>query len=487
MTTLPEFGALPQPAFKSCVVNGLVLDKDGVKMSKRLGNIVDPWKTIEEHGADAVRWYPIATGQPGQPKRFDPSGLLEVRRKYFGTLTNSYKFFADYARIDRFDPASPDVPPVAARPEIDRWLVSRTQTLARDVRVRLDAYDLAGACQALEEFVIDDVSNWYIRRNRRRFWLAETGADKLAAFATLHAALSTAVLLSAPIAPFVTELLWSRLAVRGGSVHAELAPTARAELVDVVLEGSMSTVKRVVEMGRALRERLGVKTRQPLRAIHVRTSDARALALLGSPFARELVLGELNVKTIGSLAADDGQLCTLKAKANFKVLGKRLGGQMKAAAAAIEALSGERVARLRAGGTLELALAGETVVIGAEDVLVQVETRADFELETDGRYVVWLDTELDEELVLEGLAREVVNRVNGQRKESGLAPADRIALFVAGEDAQVQAAIERFAAYISGETLAARLVHARADVAARAHESFDLGDGRRLLVALARS
>jgi isoleucyl-tRNA synthetase len=249
----------------------------------------------------------------------------------------------------------------------------------------------------------------------------------------------------------------------------------------------MSTVKRVVEMGRALRERLGAKTRQPLRAIHVRTSDPRALALLGSPFARELVLGELNVKTIGSLAADDGQLCTLKAKANFKVLGKRLGGQMKAAAAAIEALSGERVARLRAGGEVELALAGETVVIGAEDVLVQVETRADFELETDGRYVVWLDTELDEELVLEGLAREVVNRVNGQRKESGLAPADRIALFVAGEDAQVQAAIERFAAYIAGETLATRLVHTRTEVTARAHESFDLGDGRRLLVALARS
>lgn len=487
MTTLPEFGSTPQPAFKSCVVNGLVLDKDGVKMSKRLGNIVDPWKTIEEHGADAVRWYPIATGQPGQPKRFDPSGLVEARRKYFGTLTNSYKFFADYARIDRFDPASPAVPAADRRPEIDRWLVSRTQTLARDVRACFDAYDLAGACHALEEFVIDDVSNWYIRRNRRRFWLAETGADKLAAFATLHAALSTAVLLSAPIAPFVTELLWARLAPAGGSVHAELAPLARADLVDPVLEASMSTVKRVVEMGRALRERLGIKTRQPLRALHVRTSDPGTLALLGSAFARELVLGELNVKSIGSLAADDGKLCTLRAKANFKVLGKRLGAQMKAVAAAIEVLPAEQVARLRAGGTVGLALGGDAVEIRAEDVLVQVETRADFELETDGRYVVWLDTELDESLVLEGVAREVVNRVNGLRKDSGLAPEDRIVLHAAGTSEPVQAAIERFAPYIAGETLATRLVTTPADVAARPHETFDLGDGRMLLAAVTRA
>jgi len=488
MTTLPEFGSTPQPAFKTCVVNGLVLDKDGVKMSKRLGNIVDPWKAIEEHGADAVRWYPIATGQPGQPKRFDPNGLLEVRRKYFGTLANSYKFLADYARIDRFDPLARGIPPPVARPEIDRWLVSRTQSLIAEVRLAMQAFDLAGACRALEDFVIDDVSNWYIRRNRKRFWLADTGADKLAAFATLHAALSSAALLSAPVAPFVTELLWSRLQAGSGSVHAARIPAPDMQLVDADLEASMRTVKRVVEMGRALRERLGIKNRQPLRALHLRSSDARALELLGRPFARELVLGELNLKSIGSLGADEGQLCALRAKANFKVLGKRLGARMKAAASAIEALSGAEVGRLRAGGSVSLVVEGETLEIGPEDVLVQVETRADFELETDGRFVLWFDAEIDRELLLEGLANEVVIRVNALRKDSGLAPEDRIVLRVAAEGPELDDALRAHSARIGQETLATQVVHpSGGDWAGRTPQEFDLGEGRVLRVALERA
>ena len=487
VTTLSEFGSRPQPAFKTCVVNGLVLDKDGVKMSKRLGNVVDPWKAIAENGADAVRWYLVANGQPWLPKRFDPAGLVEIRRKHFGTLVNSYKFLADYARIDAFAPETTAVPAIPARPEIDRWLVSRTESLAAEVRARMDEYDLAEACRAIEEFVADDLSNWYIRRNRRRFWLAQTGSDKLAAFATLHEALKMVALLGAPFAPFLSELLWARLVDSASSVHAARLPQALPERIDPDLEASMRTVKRVVVLGRALRERLGIKNRQPLRALHVRTPDERALVLLEREFARELVLGELNVKRLGSLAADDGRLCTLKAKANFKVLGKRLGARMKSAAAVIEALPSEKVSELRAGKVLSITVDGEPLELGPEDVLIQVETRADFELETDGRFVVWLDTELDEELVLEGIAREIVNRVNGQRKDMALAPEDRIHLESWSESPDVRAALERFEPTIAGETLSTgfrvRALHTT-DAGVVEH---DLGDERALLTWIRRA
>jgi isoleucyl-tRNA synthetase len=489
--SLPELGLPDGPPYKSCVVNGLVLDKDGVKMSKRLGNVVDPWKVVEEHGADAVRWYLLSSGNPWQPKRFDPAGILEVRRKFLGTLVNSYKFFADYARIDGFDPGNPAIPAPSSRPEIDRWLASRTQSLIADVTSRLDGYDLAGACGAIETFVVDDLSNWYIRRNRRRFWKSETGADKLAAFSTLHGALSAAARLAAPVAPFLSEMIWRRLSGRDGSVHAELFPGSDSNQIDRRLEASMRIVTRVVELGRALRERAGLKIRQPLRAIHVRTSDREGLRLLGDPFAKELLLGELNIKALGSLAADDGALCSLKAKANFRTLGKRLGGAMKAAAAVIEALPAASIAELRAGRPVSIQVDGRTVELSPEDVLVSVETRADFDVETDGQYIVFLDAALDEDLIVEGLAREVINRVNGLRKDSGLAVEDRIRLrfsSVQGEDLRKALSAQR--TLIQGETLAVDLAvedGPSRDPAAAADTGFDFGQGRTLRVGLTKT
>ncbi|NUP97509.1 MAG: isoleucine--tRNA ligase, partial [Planctomycetaceae bacterium] len=271
----PELGA--GPAYSTCLVNGLVLDKDGVKMSKRLGNIVNPWEAIAKHGVDAVRWYLVGSAAPWLPKRFDPAALADVQRGLFGTLANSYRFFQEYARIDRFDPADVRIPLVAARPEIDRWLVSRTQSLVADVRRRFTDYDLAGGARAIETFVVDELSNWYIRRNRRRFWKGESGADKLAAFATLHGALRAVSLLMAPLAPFTAELLWRRLEPGRGSVHAQLAPVADERLLAPELERGVEVVQRVVTMGRALREKVGHKVRQPLRALHVRSSDTSAL------------------------------------------------------------------------------------------------------------------------------------------------------------------------------------------------------------------
>lgn len=480
--------------YRNCLVNGLVLDKDGVKMSKRLGNVVDPWKVIEEHGADAVRWYLIASAAPWLAKKFDPAGLSEARRRYFGTLLNSYDgFFSKYARLDRFDPADSRIPALRARPQIDRWLVSRTHSTLREVRAAAEAFDLTRAARAIESFLVDEVSNWYIRRNRRRFWKGEDGADKLSAFASLHEALRAVALASAPITPFVSEMLWRRLEPGRGSVHAQLLPDARAECIDVELEQSMEVVQRLVVMGRALREKAGQRVRQTLRAIHVRASGARDLELLASEFAREQILDELNLREFGSLGADDGKLCRLSAKANFKVLGKRLGARMKAAAAAIEALPAQELSRLRAGEGSAIELDGERVDLAADDVLVQVESQADFDVETDGRFVVWLDLTLDRDLIEDGLAREVVNRVNGLRKERGLAVEDRIELELFHFDEPVlAAALARFGPYIAAETLAsATHVSARPAAASGADgqggpQTFDLGEGRSLACDLRR-
>ena len=488
--TDPQHGTgLPDgPTYKTCVVNGLVLDKDGVKMSKRLGNVVNPWEAVGQDGADSVRWYSLASGSPWLPKRFDPKGPGEVRRRFFGTLLNSYGFFALYAALeDGFDPESGDVPAASERPEIDRWLISRTHTIVERTRASMDAYDLAGSCRELERFVVDEMSNWYIRRNRRRFWKGGSGADKLAAFATLHEALRTVATLIAPFAPFTSEILWQRLDGRG-SVHAQLLAEPQAAARDEALEESMVDVARVVEMGRALRERVGAKIRQPLSAIHVRSSDARALQLLQTPFATELVLDELNVKAWGSLAADDGELCTLTIKPNFRALGKRLGGRMKQAAGALAGLDQAQIATLRDGGEVAVEIGGESETLGASDVLVAVETNADFDVEADGRFVVYFDTELTPELRAEGLAREVVNRVNGLRKTRGLAVEDRIRLALdAGGSELLGRALAGFSELIRSETLAVELLERAEPLEGTTAEEFDLGDGHVLTVSLAKA
>ncbi|MDP6838773.1 MAG: isoleucine--tRNA ligase [Planctomycetota bacterium] len=488
MGSLEDTGLPAGPAYRTCLVNGLVLDKDGVKMSKRLGNVVRPAEAIATHGIDAVRWYMLASGAPWLNKRFDDAGVLEVRRKFIGTLLNSYRFFAEYARIDGFDPGDPSILPVAQRGEIDRWLMSRVQSVAADVRGRFEAYDLSGACRALESFVMAELSNWYIRRNRRRFWKGEAGPDKLAAHATLHSALHTTTLLVAPVAPFMAEMLWERLTSDGTSVHGQLFPEAQPAWAAPDLERAVRLVEDVVVMGRALRERAGLRVRQPLRAIHVRGSDLAALELLRGAFATEQVLDELNIKGWGSLEADDGQLCRLRAKAAFRVLGKKLGGRMKAAAQLIAELDPEVVARLRAGGTAELALDGGAVQLSAEDVEISVEVMADFPVETDGRLVVYLDTELDDGLRAEGLAREVVNRVNGLRKDLGLAVEQRIELHLCGQGSLLERALLEHGELIAAETLAVDLHLGKepegAAPAAAAWVSFELGAaGEQLLEA----
>ncbi|HVS11620.1 MAG TPA: class I tRNA ligase family protein, partial [Planctomycetota bacterium] len=486
-TFVADREGLAGPPYRTCLVNGLVLDKDGVKMSKRLGNVVDPWAVLERHGADALRWYLLAGAAPWLAKRFDSAAIGEVRRRFVSTLVNSYGFFREYARLDAFDPRSRAVPPPADRPEIDRWLVSRTQSLLHETRRRMAEYDLTAAARGIEGFVVDELSNWYIRRNRRRFWKGGAGADKLAAFATLHGALSSVALLAAPLAPFLAELLWRRLEPERGSVHAQLWPEPDSARIDRELEEAMAVVRELVALGRALRERLAIRVRQPLRALHVRSSDEESLRLVETPFASAQVLDELNVKRLGSLGADDGRLVRLSAKANFRTLGRRLGPRMKAAAAAIAALPAEALARLRAGETVAIEVEGERVELAPEDVLVAVESRADFPVETDGRFVVWLDTDLDEELLSEGLAREVVTRVNALRKESGLAVEERVRLRFHTASDEVRAALERHASLIAAETLAVDTRIAEEPLDGEPSGRFDLGQERVLDCTLVRA
>ncbi|HJP01824.1 MAG TPA: isoleucine--tRNA ligase [Planctomycetota bacterium] len=471
--------------YRNCLVNGLVLDGDGVKMSKRLGNIVDPWKAIGEHGADALRWYMLSSAAPWLPRRFDLAGVLEVRRRFFGTLANSYRFFSEYARIDGFDPGDPGIPPAAERSEIDRWLLSRAHTLLAEVVCSMDDYDLTGACRAVETFVVDELSNWYIRRNRRRFWKGETGGDKLAAYASLYEALRAATLATAPAAPFIAEQLWACLTGGETSVHAELLEMADESCVDPGLEASMALVVRIVEMGRALRERAGVRTRQPLRAIHVRCSDPAALELLRGEFASGQVFDELNVKGWGSLDMDDGELCTLRAKPDFRALGKRLGPLMKAAGAVIEALPVEDVVRLRDGGEIEIEVEDQAVTLGPGDVRPTVELHAPFDVETDGRFVCFLDLDLDDELVAEGLAREAINRVNGLRRETGLAVEERIRLRLWGEGDGITRALVAHADLIGAETLAVELSTAEEALEGGEWSEWAVGEGQVLRASLA--
>jgi isoleucyl-tRNA synthetase len=491
VSSLPEEGlASEDPPYRTCLVNGLVLDKDGVKMSKRLGNVIDPWQMVAQHGADAVRWYLLASAAPWLPKRIDPAGVTEVRRRLFSTLANSYQFFREYARLDGFDPRSKAIPPVERWSEIDRWLASRTHSLSAEVRRRLADCDPTSAARAIETFVVDELSNWYIRRNRRRFWKGESGADKLAAFAALHQALSASALLIAPLAPFLSEMLWRRLEPGTGSVHAQLLPPADPRAVDRELEAAMTLVQELVVMGRALRERVGIRVRQPLRALHVRCSDPEALRLLETSFASGQILDELNIKGWGSLGLDDGRLCRLTAKANFKLLGKRLGARMKAAAAAIAELPASELARLRAGESFELLVEGERIALAPEDVLVQVESQAEFPVETDGRFVLWLDTEVDEELAAEGLAREVVVRINALRKEAGLAVEQRIALQLASEDARLLHDLERNRSLIANETLATQIelvAWPGTERPALARAAWELEPGVTLACSLARA
>ncbi len=441
-------------AYKAVVSNGLVLDKNGNKMSKRLGNAVDPFKAIETYGSDPLRWYMISNSSPWDNLKYDTAGVEETVRKFFGTLFNTYSFFALYANVDGFDNSQPQIP-VEERPEIDRWILSVLNTLIREVDADLDDYEPTKAARAISEFVQDNLSNWYVRLNRKRFWGKEMDADKLSAYQTLYTCLETVALLMAPVAPFFADRLYKDLtAVTRGtteSVHLALFPQAGAS--DTDLEERMRLAQQITSMVLALRRKVNIKVRQPLATLMVPVADERQAAMLRT--MADLILSEVNVKEMRIVTDEDGVMVK-RVKPDFKKLGKKLGKHMKAAAAALAALSQADIARLTREGSITLDLDGGEATIEVADVDIVSEDIPGWEVATDGTVTVALDVTVTDELRREGIARDVVNRIQNLRKERGFNITDKIRLQFAPNPATDEA-LDTFADYISRQVLATEL------------------------------
>ncbi len=432
-------------------MNDLVRDAEGQKMSKSRGNVVDPWSVIEEFGADTVRLYLLGSSQVWLPKDFDRQTIPDVAGKFFNALKNSYQFFAGYA--GEWTPArSPDP---AKRPLADRWLLSRLDAAVERVTEAWSGYDVTAGVRAIMDFVVDDVSQWYVRVNRARFWAPDSVADP-AALATLYEALTTVSQLLAPAAPFVSD--WLHRALTGTSVHLARFPVPRG-LRKPELETAMDAVRRLASLARAAREERNIRVRQPLSRMQVAVpANARVRAL---DELLELLRLEVNVKEI-EVVASDTELVRLRAKPNFRTLGKRYGKRTPAVAAAAATLTTGQLHGLERGSPATLELEGEPVTYMPEDVAVEREVASDWLVQSNGPFVVALDPHLDEPLRREGLAREIVNRVQRIRKDAGYAYVDRIELWIDG-DPPVLEAVRAHADFIRSETLARRLeVGARA-------------------------
>jgi isoleucyl-tRNA synthetase len=453
-------------AYKNVVSNGLVLDKEGKKMSKRLGNAVDPFLTIDTYGADATRWYMIGNSDPWDNLKFDLAGIQEVQRRFFGTLYNTYGFFALYANIDEYDVAADT--PVAhdELAEIDRWVLSRLNTLTAEVNDRFAAYDATPACRAIDSFVNDELSNWYVRQSRRRFWRGEMTADKRAAYQTLHTCLLRVSQLMSPVAPFFADWLYRNLVVASEgssvvelnnptpppSVHlTHLAPAHRAQ-IDEDLERRMAYAQRISSLVLSLRKREKLRVRQPLQKILVPALDSQFERRVRA--VSHIIRAETNVKEVEFLTDDDFLKKTIKP--NFRVLGKRLGKQMKAVAGAIGQMSQEQIGQLDASGSFDLTVGDDRVTISKDEVDILTQDIPGWKVATDGELTVALDVNVTPELAREGLARELVSRIQNLRKDSGLDVTDRITLSLSA-DPTVADAIQAHRDYIMDETLATEL------------------------------
>ena len=430
------------PVFRNVIVNDLILDAAGRKMSKSRGNVVDPWDAVADHGADGVRWYMITVSNPWLPTRFDPEGVKESAARFFDTLLNIYRFFALYANVEEWAPREDRAP---ARTPLDRWLLSRLHTLIARVRDELDGYNPTRAYRAVAAFVDGELSNWYVRRARPRFWGNTEPDDADAAFATLHDALRTVALLIAPVTPFISD--WLHRALTGRSSHTEPFPEADPARIDEQLEGHMTDVRSLSTLARAAREEVRIRVRQPLgRMLAVVPGAAPADDVLA------LLIDEINVKKVGFAASSEG-LVRLSARPAFRALGRRFGKQTPEAAARIRELGEEALGAVRGGGRVRIEVGGEAVEVGGDEMEVVEEAHGGWVVRSEGRYTVALDPTLDDGLRREGLARELVNRIQRLRRDSGFEITDRIRLAVDGTEA-VRAAARDHEAAIARETLA---------------------------------
>ena len=442
-------------AFKAVISNGLVLDKNGNKMSKRLGNAVEPFGAIQKYGSDPLRWYMITNSSPWDNLKFDEDGVQEVARTYFGKLYQTYSFFAMYANVDGFDGKAAELP-LEKRPEIDRWIISELNTLIKNVTEAFEDYEPTRAGRMISTFVIDNLSNWYVRLCRKRFWAGEMDDDKLSAYQTLYRCLFTVSKLMAPIAPFYADRLYGDLKAASAengcvSVHLSAFPKVEASEIDTTLEQRMELAQKVTSMVLSLRKKEHVIVRQPLQKICIPATDACQKENIEA--MSQLILDEVNVKELEFV---EGDMLEKKVKCNFRVMGKKFGKLMKAAAAAVGALSQDAINELSVNGSVQVDVDGQTVEIVREDVEIVSEDIPGWTVANDGALTVALDLEITEELKNEGMAREIVKRIQAYRKSSGFEITDHIHVVLSHDD-NLQKAVEAYHDYICSQVLADKL------------------------------
>ena len=436
-------------AFKNVISSGLVLDAKGNKMSKHVGNVVNPFEMIEKYGSDAVRLYMMTNSEPWDNLKFDPDGVAEISRKFFGTLYNTYSFFARYANVDGYEP----VQSVAGqqqqtKPEIDRWILSSLNTLIQKVTAELDDYDPTRAGRLIDAFVNDDLSNWYVRLNRKRFWGKEMSDDKRSAYETLYTCLMTVAKLLAPFAPFYADQLYKDLGGEKDSVHLDTFPVADTSLIDKDIEARMEMAQKITSMVLALRKKVNIKVRQPLQAIMIPATDEQKKHIEA---VKSLIMDEVNVKELRFV--EGAGILVKKVKCNFRVMGKKFGKQMKSVAAAVDALTQEQIAELEANGTIGITVDGQPITIEVADVEIISEDIPGWLVSNEGVLTVALDINITRELRLEGLSRELINRIQNIRKDSGLEITDRISVKTTSNAKMVES-LNDWSDYVKSQVLA---------------------------------
>jgi isoleucyl-tRNA synthetase len=443
-----------QPAYNNVIVIELIQDKDGLKMSKSKGNVIDPWEVLNVQGADALRWYLVSVSHPWLPTRVSKEAINEVSRKLLSTLRNTYSFFALYANIDDFDPSKFDSKP-ELRSLIDRWLLSRLNHLVKDVNGFLDRYDITRASRAIQDFVIEDLSNWWVRRNRRRFWQSGSPQDKVDAYMTLWETLVTVAKLIAPYTPFIAEEIYQELAAKvtkdaPESIHLTPFPKADENLIDQALEEKMEILMKLSSLGLAARNKVGIKVRQPLEKMLVFVPQKKLKEELKSMFY--VVEEEINVKSI-DFAPEELSFTIKSAKANFQLLGPKFGKDAAQIAERVKRLNEEELSKLKKDGKISLKFQDGSVEISSDDVYIQEKEKPGFAVESENEYLVALSTELTESLKDEGFARELVNKIQNLRKSAGFEVMDRIKIDIQSTD-RLYKAVDAFEEYIKKETLA---------------------------------
>lgn len=458
--TLHAIGAMvfDSVAYKNVMSNGLVLDKNGQKMSKRLGNATDPFETLKKYGPDATRWYMISNANPWDNLKFDVEGIAEIQRRFFGTLYNTYNFFALYANLDGFDFSGEEIA-MSSRTESDRWIISKLNSLIEKVDKAYKDYEPTRATRLIQDFTIDDLSNWYVRLNRKRFWKGEYNEDKKAAYQTLYTCLSIVSKLSAPVAPFYMDRLYCDLNTVSqkeacDSIHLSDFPIKNNALVDEKLEAKMDLAQRISSLVHSLRKREMIKVRQPLSRILIPVLNAETKAYVEA--VKELILNEVNIKSIEFIDDTSGILIK-KIKPNFKKLGQEYGPKMKDISSAIAQLDQDGINSFEKAGNYELALAGQNITLSLEDVEISSEDIPGWLIANDGNLTVALDVNINDELRQEGVARDMVNRIQNLRKDMGMEVQDKIAISVGTTEIVVKNAISNFEQYICEETQAKKL------------------------------